>query len=294
MDKYASPYYPPRARWYARLFYLGLATRHKLSLDKIYLPRDIRVFGLLASILIPGLGVYFRGPRLWGRIALSVCVLLFFCFIIWLGYPFGNIAFGLMISIHVTGFTYYCSPCLREKDFAVRMAFTVLVLIGIGLGIFMPIRNAIQNHLLLPLRVNSNVIVVGKFVTANQIRRGDSVAYTLAGYRFSNHWGSGASDHSSVSLGTVLAVAGDHVEFSAKGISVNGVLQAAQAHMPTSGTLIVPKNSWFIWPKLSMSGNWDVGEQNISSAMMQLANVSETQFAGKPFEHWFWRKQILP
>jgi len=294
MGKCASPYYPPRARWYARFFYLGAATRHRLALDRIHLPRDITVLGLLASILIPGLGVYLRGPRLWGKITLSVCALLFLCFIIWLGYPFGNYAFGMMISVHVTGLTYYCSPYLREKDFLYRMAFTILLLIGIGFGIFLPARNIIQNHLLLPLRMSGNVVLIGKFASIKEIHRGDTIAYTLSGYYFSNHGGQGVSDHSGISLGTVLAVAGDRVEFSNKGILVNGTLQPLQEHMPASGNLTVPKGTWFIWPKLSMSGNWAVGEQNISSAMMELANVSETQFIGKPFSHWFWRKQILP
>jgi hypothetical protein len=45
---------------------------------------------------------------------------------------------------------------------------------------------------------------------------------------------------------------------------------------------------------MEIRGNWGVSEQNISSAMMQLADVSEAQFVGKPFGHWFWRKQILP
>lgn len=294
MGKYASPFYPPRARWYARIFYLGLATRHKLALDRIHLPKNITIVGLLASILIPGLGVYLRGPRLWGRIALAACALLFFCFIIWLGYPFGNIAFGLMISVHVSGFTYYCSPYLREKDFAVRMAFTILVLIAIGFGIFTPMRNAIQNHLLLPLNSNGHAIVVGTFFSAKDIHRGDGVAYQLSGYYFSNHGGYGVSGRSGISVGKVLAVAGDRVEFSDKGFFVNGVVQPLLPHMPTAGKLMVPEKTWFIWPQMEVGGNWNVGEQNISSAMMQLANVSEEQFVGKPFDHWFWRKQILP
>lgn len=295
MGKVASPYYPPRARWYARIFYLGLATRHKLALDKIYLPKDITVFGLLGSLLIPGLGVYLRGPRLWGKIALTACALLFLCFIIWLGYPFGNYAFGFMISIHVSGFTYYCSPYLREKDFAVRMAFTVLVLIGIGFGIFMPIRNAIQNHLLLPLNFNGHAIIIKSFSAANDVHCGDDIAYTLAGYYMSNHGGGGvSSEHGGVSIGKVLAVTGDRVEFSDKGFSVNGVVQPLLSHMPTTGKLVVPKGTWFVWPQMEIRGNWGVSEQNISSAMMQLANVSQEQFVGKPFDHWFWRKQILP
>ena len=110
MNKYLSPYYPRRARWYSRFLYLGLATRHQLALDRICLPEEISVGGIIWGLLVPGLAVYIRGPRFWGKIALSACALLFLLFIVWLGYPFGNYAFGLMISIHATGFVYYCSP----------------------------------------------------------------------------------------------------------------------------------------------------------------------------------------
>jgi len=56
----------------------------------------------------------------------------------------------------------------------------------------------------------------------------------------------------------------------------------------------VPENHWFIWPNLAITGNLNVGEASISSVMLQMASVPETQFVGKPFKRWFWREQILP
>ncbi len=64
--------------------------------------------------------------------------------------------------------------------------------------------------------------------------------------------------------------------------------------MPDSGTLTVPEKYWFIWPNLVISGNWNVGEASLSAAMIQMANVSEDQFMGKPFKRWFGRKQFIP
>ena len=40
-------------------------------------------------------------------------------------------------------------------------------------------------------------------------------------------------------------------------------------------------------------GYWSIAGLQIG-LMMQLAAVSEDQFIGKPFEHWFWRRQTLP
>lgn len=293
-EKFTSAYYPRRARWYGRIFYLGLAVRHGLALDRIRMPDELRIFGLIGGFLVPGLAVHLRGPRLWGKAALLACALLFLLFLICLGHPFGNYAFGLLLAIHASGFVYYCSPYLIAKEFPVRIGFTIAILISLGLVIYAPLRGAIQNHWLMPVQSNGHAIVVQRFFSAHAVIRGDPVAYTLLGYYFSNHGGQGASDHAGMGLGLVLATAGDRVEFSKSDFTVNGVPQARLPHMPDSGTLTVQENHWFIWPNLTISGNWNVGEANLSSAMMQMANVSEDQFVGKPFKRWFGRKQILP
>jgi len=103
----------------------------------------------------------------------------------------------------------------------------------------------------------------------------------------------GALGQASLGLGLVLATPGDHVEFSTGKITVNGVSRPAMPHMPVSGALVVSQNHWFIWPDIAISGNWNVAEADISSAMLQMANVSQNQFMGKPFKRWFWRKQIF-
>jgi hypothetical protein len=199
-----------------------------------------------------------------------------------------------MISIHVSGFAYYCNSALQKEDFWHRILLTIAVLLGLGLFFYAPLRIAIQTYGVTPLRANDHVVIVGKFTPAGEIRRGDWVAYTFSGYYFSNHRGQGFSSQSSLGLDPVLASAGDRVEFSTSKFTVNGVSHPSLPHMPDSGNLIVPENHWFIWPNLAISGNWSVGEANISSVMLQMASVSESQFAGKPFNHWFWRKQILP
>jgi hypothetical protein len=288
-EKFTSPYYPRRARWYGRVFNFGGAIRHRLALDRIYLPKDITVAGLIGSFLLPGLAVYLRGPRFYGKLAMAACTLLFAIFIVWMGYPIGNYAFGLMLSIHTTGFVYYCSPWLINESLMCRIFLTIGVMLGLGLLIYMPLRT----HWLLPLRVNGHAVIVEKFPFTHDIKRGDRIAYELSGYYFSNHFGQGVSDQVGIGVGLVLATAGDRIEFSEDHFSVNGVPQPLLPHMPASGNFVVPENHWFIWPNLAISGNWNVGEANISSAMLQLADVPESKIIGKPFKRWFWRKQIL-
>ena len=252
--------------------------------------------GLLGSFFIPGLAVYLRGSRLWGKAALTACAVLFVCFIVWLGHPFGNYAFGLMLSIHASGFVYYSSPFLLEKDFGVRIAFTIAMLIGLGLFFYLPLRGVIQNHWLVPLNRNGHVVIVEKSAATDAVQRGDWIMYSLTGAFTGNAHGAGGAVQvrEGFGCGPVLAVAGDQVKFSTNSFAVNGVEHPLLPHMPTSGELTVPEKDWFVWPELGMSGHGNTSEANISAVMLQLASVPENQFIGKPFNRWFWRKQILP
>jgi hypothetical protein len=94
-------------------------------------------------------------------------------------------------------------------------------------------------------------------------------------------------------MAPVLAVSGDHVEFTPGTFSVNGVAQPRQAHMPTSGDLTVPQNCLFAWADLDMNGYGYIPEGNITSVAMEVATVYQGQFIGKAFKHWFWRRQTL-
>ena len=294
MSKVTSPYYPPRARWYAPVFYFFGSVRRTVALDRIHLPPSITWPGLFKCFLIPSYGFYLRGPRALGKNMMAICALLFLIFIAWLGHSAANIAFGMIVSIHVSGIVYYCDSFLREWTFGWRILFTIATLIGVGFLIYSPLRSAIQNHWLMPVQMNGRVIILEKSVSAAQIHRGDWVGYTLSGYRFSNHMGNGLWGGSQLGLGPVLAVAGDRVEFTATNFLVNGTPETPWPHMPTSGTVTVAPNHWLIWPTVSISGNWNAGENNISGAMLEMSDVPESQFIGKPLKHWFWRKQILP
>jgi hypothetical protein len=285
----ASSYYPPRARWYSVFFNLGNALRRRMSLDRLALPREMKLRELAAGFLVPGAAVWLRGPKLWGQAALLLV------FILWLGYPVAGFAFGLLLSLHCTGFVYYCNPLLAGGPFRLRLAFTLLVLLSIGLLLYLPARNLIQEHWLTPLRMNGRVIVVQRSFRAGEVRRGDWVAYAFDKHGVGNNYHGGwVVLHNGLSLGPVLALAGDQVTFSNNCFAVNGVWQANLPHMPLSGGLTVPENHWFIWPNLDISGQGDVGEARISGAILGLSDVADASFFGKPLRQWFWRSQILP
>ena len=290
----ASAFYPPRARWYSVIFNLGNVARRRLSLERMTMPRTMTVGELIVGFFIPGLAVWLRGPKLWGRAALFVSAELLFVFIVWLGYPFANLAFGLLLSAHCTGLVYYCAPLMAGEPFRGRLAFTLLVLLALGLLLYLPALHFMQNHLLTPLRMGDRVYVVQHIFRPGQIHRGDWVAYGLdENHVGENYHGGTVQLRGGITLGPVLALPGDVVAFSNNLFFVNGVLHTNLPHMPTSGEFTVAEKQWFIWPNLGISGYGNVGEARISAALMGLANVPETNFFGKPFHRWFWRKQVI-
>jgi len=253
--------------------------------------------GLLAAFLVPGLGFQMQGTKIWRKAALLGCGLMLLVFIAGFGYPIGNFAFGLLIAIHVTGFVYYCSPFFRQENLEFRLIFTLLAVIGIGLLIYLPARNLVLQHWLLPLSINGQVFVVQRQFPVAAIQRGDWIAYRLGDDNSS--WGSGWAHgtvyvRSGLGLGPVLAAAGDRVGFSTNKFTINGIAHALMPHMPRSGEVILREKQWFVWPELGINGNGNTPEDTVSAMMLQLAVVSENNFVGKPFKQWLWRRQMTP
>jgi hypothetical protein len=282
-----SPYYPPRARWYAPLLGVGGALRRRLALDRARWSRSLRFGGLLASLLVPGLGFYLRGPRVWGRLALAVCFFLLLLFFVEIGYPAGNMAFGLLLSVHAMGALCLCESSLADLRFRTRILLSMALLFVLAGLLYLPARRLMEAHLLEPLRVNNRVIVVKKSTSLPRVKRHDWIAYTIAG----------DTDHAAyvqagLGLGPVLAVSGDHLHFTKAGFEVNGVLQPRLAHMPEEGEWVVPEKHWFVWPELDITGHGNVPEATLSATLLRMATISEDQFAGKPFKRWFWRRQF--
>jgi len=288
-----SSYYPPRARWYSFVFTFGNKVRRCLALDRIHLPQAMTLGGTMASFLIPGLGFYLRSPKLWGYAAFAGCGLAAFWSVAGYSQMAGNVAFGMLLSIHVSGFVFYCDPLIRDEPFQSRLLYTLLALLAIGLLIYLPGRIYVKHHWVMQVQENGRVILVQRTFPASAVQRADWVAYHLAG---NEDWraAGGVIVRSGLGFGRVQAVAGDSVRFSANDFSVNGQSQSPLPHMPTSGEIVVPEKNWFIWPELGINGHGHIGEDNLSSTMLQLAIVPEEHYLGRPFNRWFWRRQILP
>jgi hypothetical protein len=283
----ASPYDPPRARWWSPLLYQTDALRRHVPLES--LPKFGFYAAPAAGFLVPGLAVYLSGQRVLGRVALFLYGVLLLIFVIWIGRAAGNLAFGLMLSLHATGFVYYLTPRLRES-LARRLAATVLTLLALSAFIYLPARYLIEHAGFVPLQVKGEIIVTHPVYSIQSIRPGDWIAYDIPA---SFAGGEGAVNvESGTGLGRVLAGPGDLVKFSVASFSVNGVLHPRLAYMPRSGVRVMLPNQWFVWPSLTMHGHGNVAEARISSTLLHMALVTKPQLIGKPFRRWFWWRQI--
>ena len=225
---------------------------------------------------------------------MAASAILTLIFIVFLGFPAANLAFGLLMALHCSGFIYYCSPSLAFESLRGRMGVTVLVLLSIGLLLYRPGRDLLLRHWL-PLSLNGHVLVVQRLANPGNIQRGDWMAYAMHEQASGEaHNGGAVWVRSGMGLGPVLGAAGDEVLFFTNGFSVNGARRPLLAHMPTSGGFTVATNHWFVWPDVDIRGHGNTREETITSAMLTMAEVDKKQYFGKPYKRWFGRRQILP
>jgi len=288
MSKFSSPYYPPRARWFGKVFTISDSTRRRLALDRIRLPPHVTFGQFLLSLLVPGYAFWARAPRPWGTAALVAAAVLMLTFFVGLGQSFGNAAFGLLISLHSTGIVYLLEPTLAGRRLRFRILVSCAAMIALYMLLYSPVRNFVQNHWLLPLRIRDRVVVVQRSSIITGIHRGDWIAYSL-----SEHFGGHILAISGFGLGPVLATEGDRIRFTEPAYEVNGLRYSPLPHMPTNGEVIIPEKTWFIWPDFDISGGHGyVPEAELSATLLRLATLQEEQFVGKPLRRWFGRRQL--
>jgi hypothetical protein len=259
-----------------------------LALDRIRLPPQVTSREFLISLLVPGYAFRARAARHWGIAALVSSAALLLTLFIALGYPIGNFAVGLLLSLHSTGIVYLLEPSLAGVRLRFRILVSCAAMAALYLFLYRPARNFVQEHWLMPLRIHDRVVVVQRSSSTSRIHRGDWIAYSLTEHSRNN-----VVAISGFGFGPILAIGGDRVRFTKTGFEINGLPHPPFPHMPTDGEIIISEKTWFIWPDFDISGGHGyVPEADISATLMQLATIQEEQFVGKPFKRWFGRRQI--
>jgi len=214
-------------------------------------------------------------------VMVSFYVLAGVLFILWLGYPIANISFGIMIAIHSASGLYFLNHLEPDQALGKRVAFSLAIMFVISQLIYVPVLNQVEKHLVIPLQMKGNVIVVKSYASLQSAQRGDWVVY-----RANGNVGMGYG------IDRVLGVAGDRIHFTPESLLVNNVVYPRAAYMPLSGELVVPENQLFVWPaSVNLQVHGPGVENQATRLLMQNAMVPERRFVGKPFDRWFWRRQ---
>ena len=290
-----SEYYPPRARWYSRIFYPLFAFRRALHLERIRLPVGFTLGQFVLSLLIPGFALLVNGRKKVAAAFAGIYLVSMVCFVVWLGFQVSAWSYGLIISVHASSIIFLETCAFRNKyEFPIRFAVAIATLLVVWLAIYRPITRFIETHWVVPVLVQNRVMVVQRVHSGANLHRGDVLFYRMTSEQNGDaHRGGAVVVREGFGLGQVLAMEGDRVGFSTNSFTVNDVSRPLLSHMPITGEMVLAEKQWFIWPTLDINTRGNVGEAAISSTMLQLAVVSEDQFIGKPFRHWFWRRQSL-
>jgi hypothetical protein len=285
----ASPYYPPRERWYSRFWYPWYLLKRKLHLAIVTDGFELPLYKLILGMIVPGLSWLWYGRPIFSLATMTSYCLCVITFLIWIGYPAGTIALAILMSIHTSSILYMNRQLTPDMELWKRIVWSLVVFGSVSLLIYQPLRRLMERHWFMPLRIGERVLVVKTGASAGLVKRGDWVEYQINASRGNLKW-----VREGYGLGEVLAIAGDKITFHENGFSVNGVLQPRRAYMPSSGNLLVADGSWFIWPNMDIGGHGDVGAGVTENAMTTLAMVPQSNFIGMVFHHWWWRKQTLP
>ena len=278
-----SSYYPPRARWYSRSVYWSNTLQRRLVLNRIHLPRGVAFGRLVCGVLLPGFGFAERIPRVWAAAISGFCLLLVLVFFVWLGRPLGNAAFTLLLSIHATGLGCLLEPWLKGSRLRFRIFISMAVFFALGGLLYLPARNLIQDHWLLPLQVHGRTIIIHKLASLARVERGEWLAYS-----FSGNYDGNIIVRGGIGLSRLLGKAGDRVGFTGAALEVNGAVQSHLPFMPVTGEWIVPEKHWFVWPETAIDGHGYVPGDAVSSTLLQIGTISDEQVIGIPFKYWFW------
>lgn len=205
-----------------------------------------------------------------------------------LGQSWVVLVFGCLVGIHAMGILTLLAPGLARCSLGLRLAFGLAVVSGLIGLLYLPARGWMENRFFRPVRVGDQVVVLRPGGDSSKVRRGDWVAVDLAG-----QGSEGVRIREGLMLAPVLGLAGDRIEFGPGTFRINGEAHPALDLMPAEGSLTVPAESWFIWPRLQMTWHGNVAPELVSAALSGRSLVFQGRLVGRPFDHWFFRRQIL-
>ncbi len=283
-----SAYYPPRARWFSRMWYPWNHLRQISFLRRIPPLSDLSSRQFLLSCLVPGYVLRFYHFKRTSNAVVAGYFVLLLLFFITFGHLAANLAFGLMISAHATCLGLVLQRWLQPEGLRSRVAFSVLSLLIVGAFVYLPLREGMLARFL-PLDTGHGVVLVRREAAPRSVGRGQMVVFEME----EGSLGSGVYRRAGYGIERVLAVAGDRVEFTREGFRVNGELHPALPEMPTKGETVVPENHFFVWPRFAITGRI-LPADVVAGGILRTSMIARDQIIGRPCQRWFGIRQPVP
>lgn len=282
-----SSYYPPRAGWGRHFNRLGDTVRRRVHWEQLGLKLKTSPLHFALGFVVPGFSFLDAGWKTLGKATMLAWVVAALVFLVRLGYGVSTFAFGLMMSMHVSSILYLHNRAFPGMRVLRRLVFSLALLFVVGQLVYASALKLCHNYLFMPLRVGEKVYVINRLHDAQSLRRGDFVACSAEAASFGN-----VRIRDGYILDKVIAGPRDHVEFTWDGYAVNGVPSRSLPFMPVSGTIVLPQQTWLIWPSLKTVVTVNVDPHSVSAAVLDMAIIRHEQVIGKPFKRWFWRRQV--
>lgn len=285
-----SPYYPPRAGWSSRVYGAWARLERIVGADPLRIEGERAWRTILLGLLVPGHAFRAQGFRRTGILLGATHLAALPVFLAAIGHQAADLAFGVMLSVHVTSATQVavgCSEGARVRD---RLLWGLVACLLLGSVIYLPVQRFYVNHWALPIRLEDRVIIVHPHPDPARIARGDLIAYRIAAI-YADH----VYLYKGAGLDRVLAVPGDRVSFRPGNFSVNGTTQPSLSGMPSDGELVVGENYWFIWPVSASIGRGHLTglDKQIEEVLRRASLVPRADLLGKPYRRWLIWPQVL-
>jgi len=307
MDSESSSYYPPRAgrRWITprlgqSLDRLGLTLRRMWWSSPLGQGMGLELTGFqwFLAALIPGRGYALLGQRTLGRVFLAgwwvcaVVTLLLLC------HPTMGWFMGGMASCHSSGLAFLM---LRQREshqghpagLAERILLPLVCWAIYYSLVYMPGFDQFRRRVATPLQITTEdrTVVFNPRVRAGDVKRGDSIAFHLEGFRIQpagdNPW--------------VFGLPGDRIVFTPKSVRVNGRDVPRLEGMPMEGEQVVEPGQWFVWPtvRVPRQGPMVAGVRRnpdapFAEAFHRMSAVRHSDFLGRVYGRWFFHDQTQP
>ena len=280
------PFYPPRARWYARGWYWGHRVKRALVGEWTF-SHGLDTRAVIWSLLVPGYIFHATGFPRTARIVWSIYGASMLVFLARLGHTSSDAGYMFMLSAHATSLAQLVTQALDVRRMRMRIVIALASVFCAAVLLYLPARSWLLQHVAMPMNVGGTVIVVRPTISPATLKPGDVVAFEIIAANEE-----GARRQAGFGLDKVLALPGDEISFARGVFIVNGQAHAAPPYMPDKGTLRLREKEWFIWPgSFKISFNGANGREGAVALRLSAARVPEERLVGRPYRWWFGRAQ---